>query len=325
MTKPSEAELRTRLTPLAFQVTQHGGTEPPFQNAYWDHHAPGLYVDVVSGEPLFASSDKFDSGTGWPSFVQPVDAQALVRVVDTSHGMARVEVRSTLGDSHLGHVFEDGPAPTGLRYCINSAALRFIPQAELAAAGFAALAARCGGGEVAAQAGSCGPESCAATVETIYIAGGCFWGMEELLRRIPGVLDTEVGYAGGDPKATTYEQVKRGNTGHAETVRLVFDPKVISLTELLEHWFFRMHDPTTVDSQGNDRGSQYRSAIFTSSEAQAAVARQAIANVTAQQRWPAPIVTQVAPFTCFISAEGYHQDYLQAHPEGYSCHFLRTW
>ena len=135
-TKPADEELKKRLTPLQYQVTQHEGTEPPFRNEYWDNHRAGIYVDVVSGEVLFSSKDKFESGTGWPSFTRPLEKKNVREKMDLRLGMARTEVRSAGGDSHLGHVFPDGPAPTGMRYCINSAALRFIPAERLEAEGY---------------------------------------------------------------------------------------------------------------------------------------------------------------------------------------------
>jgi methionine-R-sulfoxide reductase len=134
--KPDEAALREQLTPLQYDVTQRDGTERAFQNSYWDNKREGIYVDIVSGEPLFSSTDKFKSGTGWPSFTRPIDANALVEHTDTRFFMKRTELKSQLAGSHLGHVFDDGPQPTGLRYCINSAALRFIPAEQLEAEGY---------------------------------------------------------------------------------------------------------------------------------------------------------------------------------------------
>jgi methionine-R-sulfoxide reductase len=129
--RPDDPELRATLTPLQYEVTQCSATERPFQNEFWDHHEAGIYVDVVSGEPLFASVDKFDSGTGWPSFTRPIEPRLVKEQQDHALGMRRVEVRSSGGNSHLGHLFPDGPGPTGMRYCINSASLRFVPVEQL--------------------------------------------------------------------------------------------------------------------------------------------------------------------------------------------------
>ncbi len=152
--KPDDTTLRRTLTPLQYKVTQKEGTEPPFDNEYDHNHREGIYVDIVSGEPLFSSRDKFDSGTGWPSFTRPLVAENVTEHVDRAFFMTRVEVRSKGGDSHLGHVFDDGPGPTGLRYCINSAALRFIPVAKLAEEGYGEYLRLFQGGEPARAPGS---------------------------------------------------------------------------------------------------------------------------------------------------------------------------
>jgi len=139
--KPSDADLKKKLSPLQYNVTQHEATETPFRNLYWDNHEPGIYVDIVSGEPLFSSLDKYDSGTGWPSFTKPLVPENITTKTDRMLGYSRTEVRSAHADSHLGHVFDDGPRPTGLRYCMNSASMRFIPADQLEAQGYGEYAA----------------------------------------------------------------------------------------------------------------------------------------------------------------------------------------
>ena len=158
--------------------------------------------------------------------------------------------------------------------------------------------------------------------EEAILAGGCFWGVEDLIRNIPGVIKTRVGYSGGATEAPTYETVKKGMTGHAEAVKIIFDPTQVSFSALLD-FFFKMHDPTTSNRQGNDRGTQYRSAIFYSSEEQKLVAEQKIKEWNATQRWKAPIVTEVTKASSFFDAEDYHQDYLVKNPGGYTCHYWR--
>lgn len=161
------------------------------------------------------------------------------------------------------------------------------------------------------------------TTEVAILAGGCFWGVEEILRAVPGVLDTDVGYTGGWVVNPTYHDTHDSKSGHAEAVRITFDPSVLSFETLLEAWFFRLHDPTTPNRQGNDIGTQYRSAIFYTTPAQRETAEQVKARVQASGLWSKPIVTEIVEASTWYPGEGYHQDYLQKNPGGYTCHFMR--
>lgn len=303
----TQAELKKRLTPEQYRCTQEAGTEKPFQNAYWNLKDDGIYVDVVSGEPLFSSLDKYDSGSGWPSFTKTIDDGVVKTSEDKSAGMVRTELRSKNGNSHLGHLFDDGPAPGGNRFCINSASLKFVPVDELKSKGLGKYLFRFKDKK---------------KWETLAVAGGCFWGVEELFRKQKGVIETQAGYAGGFLKNPKYSDVKKGDTGHAESVEILFDPKQTNREALLLY-FFKIHDPTTPNQQGNDKGTQYRSVIFYANDGEKKEAEKVLARVKKSNAWKKPVVTELVKVDQFWRAEDEHQKYLERIPNGYTCHFER--
>jgi peptide methionine sulfoxide reductase msrA/msrB len=318
-------ELASRLDPEAYRITQRAGTEPAFCGNLLDNKKAGTYACVVCGLPLFSSEHKFNSGTGWPSFHSPVDPAHVSEKSDASHGMVRTEINCARCGAHLGHVFDDGPRPTGMRYCLNSAALRFYDKGTLPADGLTKDPTGLARGEAAASGGSASAAQPAASpaAQVAYFGGGCFWGIEHWFSICPGVASAESGYMGGRTKDPTYKQVCYDDTGHAEVVKVTFDPAKVTYRQLLEG-FFMMHDPTQLNRQGPDVGDQYRSAIFCTTPGQAAAARAFIDELAKAGSFGGKkVVTQVVEGGTFYAAEDYHQDYVAK--TGRACHGTNPW
>jgi peptide methionine sulfoxide reductase msrA/msrB len=317
----SDEEWQARLTPEQFAILRAKGTERPFCGTLLDNKKTGYYVCVGCRLPLFHSNAKFDSGTGWPSFFQPVSDENVAEHQDVSHGMVRTEILCARCDGHLGHVFEDGPGDkTGLRFCLNSESLDFVEEKDVLTLAENVGASESTPGKAEPKVGDRLPAPAkdsslspvAGTAHAVF-GGGCFWCTEAVFQEIDGVSEVVSGYAGGDPERADYESVCTGTTGHAEVIDIAYDPSKVTYGQLLRI-FFATHDPTTLNRQGPDKGTQYRSAVFYADDEQKAVAESYIRQLSDAGAFKKPIVTTLEELEEFFPAEDYHQDYADSNP-----------
>ena len=296
----TDEKWQEELTDDQYRILRSSSTEQPFCGTLLDNKREGVYACAGCGLPLYSSDSKFKSGTGWPSFFQPIAPGNIKEYRDESLGMVRTEIRCARCDGHLGHVFTDGPQPSGMRHCLNSESLKFTPKEELAT-----LADPFANQQPVDEDG----------LASAVFAGGCFWCTEAVFEPLKGVTDVTSGYAGGTSDSADYHTVSTGSTDHAEAIRITYDPKQIGYMKLLELFFLVAHDPTQLNRQGNDVGRQYRSAVFYRDEGQFA-ATKAYIDLLGDTGWfNEPIVTTLEPLDHFYDAETYHQNYVRQNPD----------
>ncbi len=278
----SDAEWKKILSPDLFAVARQADTERAFTGKMWNSETKGTYYCATCGYKLFKSNQKFTSSCGWPSFFEQDNKESITFKDDISYGMKRIEANCGRCDSHLGHLFDDGPEPTGKRYCMNAISLDFVPD------------------NIVMESKN--------NLETIILGGGCYWCVEAVYENLQGVTKVESGFSGGTVVNPSYEEVCTGRTGAAEVVEITYDKNITNLDEIFQV-FFTVHDPTTLNRQGADVGTQYRSVIFYKNETQKKAAESIINDLNNSNIYNSKIVTTLEPFTKFYKAEDYHQNY----------------
>jgi peptide methionine sulfoxide reductase msrA/msrB len=292
----SDAEWKKILSPDLYAVARQADTERAFTGTMWNSETKGTYYCATCGNRLFRSNQKFTSSCGWPSFFEQENKESITFKDDNSYGMKRTEALCGRCDSHLGHLFDDGPEPTGKRYCMNAISLDFVPD-----------------GVVATKSEG--------NLETIVLGGGCYWCVEAVYENLQGVKSVASGFAGGTVENPSYEEVCTGRTGAAEVVEITYDKSVTNLDEIFKV-FFTVHDPTTLNRQGADVGTQYRSAIFFKNEEQKKAAQSIIDELNASNVYSSKIVTTLEPFKKFYKAEEYHQNYYENNKDKPYCQMV---